>query len=111
MRGAIVEQSKLRRLRMLIRIRRRSVNPIHDPNKIPLFQDIPHWFKTKRAIFECFFERYTILLSIAIIWPYTAFLTAAGAYNKRPPNTQSSCRVDRSWILEGASWLLLHGLS
>ncbi|KAI8025779.1 Nucleobase-ascorbate transporter 4 [Camellia lanceoleosa] len=68
-------------------------------------QYIPHWFKTKGAKFERFFERYAVLLSIAIIWPYAALLTAAGAYKNRPPNTQFSCRVDRSGLLEGASWI------
>ncbi|CAL5379117.1 unnamed protein product [Camellia sinensis] len=72
---------------------------------IILAEYIPHWFKTKGAIFERFFERYAVLLSIAIIWPYAALLTAAGAYKNRPPNTQFSCRVDRSGLLEGASWI------
>ncbi|CAL5377502.1 unnamed protein product [Camellia sinensis] len=72
---------------------------------IILAEYIPHWFKTKGAIYERFFERYAVLLSIAIIWPYAALLTAAGAYTNRPPNTQSSCRVDRSRLIEGASWI------
>ncbi|KAL7236425.1 hypothetical protein ACSBR1_019664 [Camellia fascicularis] len=72
---------------------------------IILAEYIPHWFKTKGAIFERFFERYAVLLSIAIIWPYAALLTAAGAYKNRPPNTQFSCRVDRSGLLEGAAWI------
>ncbi|CAL5377504.1 unnamed protein product [Camellia sinensis] len=72
---------------------------------IILAEYIPHWFKTKGAIFERFFERYAVLLSIAIIWPYAALLTAAGAYKNRPPNTQFSCRVDRSGLVEGASWI------
>lgn len=63
-------------------------------------QYIPHMWKLKRPIFE----RFAVLLSVAIVWAYAAILTVTGAYNNRPPQTQFSCRVDRSGLISGASW-------
>ncbi|KAH7833545.1 hypothetical protein Vadar_007443 [Vaccinium darrowii] len=69
-------------------------------------QYIPHWIKTKKGgAFERFFERYAVLLSIAIIWPFAALLTASGAYKNTSPTTQLSCRVDRSGLVSGAAWV------
>ncbi|XAR72972.1 hypothetical protein NMG60_11019795 [Bertholletia excelsa] len=64
-----------------------------------------HMIKTKGAIFERFFERYAVLLSIAIVWPYAALLTAAGAYENSSLSTQFSCRVDRSGLIGSAPWV------
>ncbi|XP_052179413.1 nucleobase-ascorbate transporter 4 [Diospyros lotus] len=72
---------------------------------IILSQYIPQYIKTKGGIFERFFERYAVLISIAIVWAYAALLTAAGAYKNRPPNTQFSCRVDRAGLIGGAPWI------
>ncbi|XP_015055260.1 nucleobase-ascorbate transporter 4-like [Solanum pennellii] len=66
-----------------------------------LSQYIPHMWKLKRPIFE----RFAVLLSVAIVWAYAALLTVTGAYNNRPPQTQFSCRVDRSGVISGASWI------
>lgn len=66
---------------------------------ILLSQYIPHLWKSSR------FDRYAILLSVALVWAYAAILTAAGAYNNKSPNTQFSCRVDRSGLIGGASWI------
>lgn len=68
---------------------------------ILLSQYIPHMWKLKRPIFE----RFAVLLSVAIVWAYAALLTVTGAYNNRPPQTQFSCRVDRSGLISGASWI------
>ncbi|KAG5526307.1 hypothetical protein RHGRI_032552 [Rhododendron griersonianum] len=71
-----------------------------------LSQYIPHWIETKKGgVFERFFERYAVLLSIAIVWPFAALLTASGAYNNKSPSTQISCRVDRSGLISGAAWV------
>lgn len=63
-------------------------------------QYIPHMWKLKHPIFE----RFAVLLSVAIVWTYAALLTVTGAYNNRSPQTQFSCRVDRSGLISGASW-------
>lgn len=70
-----------------------------------LSQFLPDWIKTRGGMFERFHERYAVLMSVAIVWAYAAILTAAGAYNNRPPKTQFSCRVDRSGLIRGASWI------
>ncbi|KAI8532643.1 hypothetical protein RHMOL_Rhmol11G0229300 [Rhododendron molle] len=73
---------------------------------IILSQYIPHWIETKKGgVFERFFERYAVLLSIAIVWPFAALLTASGAYSNKSPSTQISCRVDQSGLISGAAWV------
>ncbi|KAF7127216.1 hypothetical protein RHSIM_Rhsim11G0145800 [Rhododendron simsii] len=70
---------------------------------IILSQYIPHWIETK--IGEHFFERYAVLLSIAIVWLFAALLTASGAYRNKSSSTQVSCRVDQSGLVSGAAWI------
>nr|GEV76139.1 nucleobase-ascorbate transporter 4-like [Tanacetum cinerariifolium] len=62
-------------------------------------QYMPYWYKSKLV------DRFAVLISIAIVWAYASLLTAAGAYKTKPPNTQSSCRVDHSGLISGASWI------
>ncbi|KAE8707600.1 Nucleobase-ascorbate transporter 6 [Hibiscus syriacus] len=66
-----------------------------------LSQYVPHWLKSRRGIFE----RFAVLLSVAIIWAYAEILTAAGAYDNRAPQTQFSCRTDRSGLISAAPWI------
>ncbi|TMX04980.1 hypothetical protein EJD97_003765 [Solanum chilense] len=68
---------------------------------ILLSQFIPHMWKLKLPIFE----RFAVLLSVGIVWAFAALLTVAGAYKNRPLQTQFSCRVDRSGLVSGASWI------
>ncbi|KAJ4716132.1 Nucleobase-ascorbate transporter [Melia azedarach] len=66
-----------------------------------LSQYLPHLVKFKRAIFD----RFGILFTVAIVWGYAEVLTIAGAYDKRPPSTQISCRTDRSGLVSAAPWI------
>ncbi|KAH1072213.1 hypothetical protein J1N35_024541 [Gossypium stocksii] len=66
-----------------------------------LSQYVPHFLKSRRGIFE----RFAILFSVAIIWAFAEILTAAGAYDKRAPQTQFSCRTDRSGLISAAPWI------
>ncbi|KAL0365308.1 UNVERIFIED_CONTAM: Nucleobase-ascorbate transporter 4 [Sesamum angustifolium] len=68
---------------------------------ILLSQYIPHIWSFKRPIYD----RFAVLLSVGIVWAYAALLTAAGAYKNKPLNTQLSCRVDRSGLVSGSSWI------
>ncbi|XP_058189648.1 nucleobase-ascorbate transporter 7-like [Rhododendron vialii] len=70
---------------------------------IILSQYIPHRIETK--IGKRFFERYAVLLSIAIVWLFAALLTASGAYRNKSSSTQVSCRVDQSGLVSGAAWI------
>lgn len=68
-----------------------------------LMQFTPHYWKFQRPIFD----RFAVLLSVGLVWAYAALLTVAGAYRNSPPQTQFSCRVDRSGLISGASWQVL----
>ncbi|XP_057963840.1 nucleobase-ascorbate transporter 4 [Malania oleifera] len=62
---------------------------------------LPHLVKSKWPIFV----RFAVLFSVAIIWAYAIILTSAGAYDRRPPNTQTSCRTDRSGLISAVPWI------
>ncbi|KAA8545765.1 hypothetical protein F0562_020784 [Nyssa sinensis] len=68
---------------------------------IILSQYIPYTIKSKQFTYE----RFVVLVSVAIVWAYAALLTLAGAYKNSPPQTQISCRVDRAGLVGGASWI------
>jgi uncharacterized membrane protein len=53
------------------------------------------------------FDRVAVVVTIVIAWAFAEILTAAGAYNKRPPMTQINCRTDRSGLITAASWSVL----
>ncbi|KAG2704056.1 hypothetical protein I3760_06G166500 [Carya illinoinensis] len=68
---------------------------------IILSQYIPSMLKSNRAIFD----RFAVLLSVAIVWVYAEILTVAGAYDNRPLKTQLSCRTDRAGLISAAPWI------
>lgn len=49
-------------------------------------------------------EKFALLICIGLIWAFAAVLTVAGTYNNAKPNTQQTCRVDRSYLLQSAPW-------
>ncbi|KAL2324291.1 hypothetical protein Fmac_023349 [Flemingia macrophylla] len=64
-----------------------------------LSQYIPQMIKSRGA------DRFAIIVSIGIAWAFAEILTVAGAYNKRSPKTQLSCRTDRSGLISAAPWI------
>ncbi|XP_022634570.1 nucleobase-ascorbate transporter 4-like [Vigna radiata var. radiata] len=66
---------------------------------IILSQYIPQRMKSRGA------DRFAVMVSIGIVWAFAEILTAAGAYNKRSPRTQLSCRTDRSGLISAAPWI------
>ncbi|RWR83285.1 nucleobase-ascorbate transporter 6 [Cinnamomum micranthum f. kanehirae] len=68
---------------------------------IVLSQYIPHAIRSKAGIFD----RFAVILSIAIVWIYAHVLTVGGAYNGRPPKTQQSCRTDKAGLVGAAPWI------
>jgi len=64
-------------------------------------QYIPHRMRSRGA------DRFSIIVSIGIAWAFAEILTVAGAYNKRSPRTQLSCRTDRSGLISAARWSVL----
>ncbi|XP_010254659.1 PREDICTED: nucleobase-ascorbate transporter 6-like [Nelumbo nucifera] len=63
-------------------------------------QYIPHVIRTRHV-----FDRFAVIFSVIIVWVYAHLLTVGGAYKNAPPKTQSSCRTDRSGLVESAPWI------
>ncbi|CAA2983651.1 nucleobase-ascorbate transporter 6-like isoform X2 [Olea europaea var. sylvestris] len=51
------------------------------------------------------FERFSVLITVAIVWIYAHLLTVGGAYNGKAPKTQTSCRTDRAGLIDAAPWI------
>ncbi|XP_024029033.1 putative nucleobase-ascorbate transporter 10 [Morus notabilis] len=66
-------------------------------------QYLPRYMKAKTH--RC--DRFSLLFSVSIGWLYALFLTSTGVYNKKPPNTQISCRTDRSGLIRTAPWIYM----
>nr|CAD1832432.1 unnamed protein product [Ananas comosus var. bracteatus] len=62
---------------------------------------VPHSYTRRRVIFD----RFALLIVVAIVWLYAFILTVAGAYRDRPPETQFSCRVDRAGLIYASPWV------
>ena len=51
------------------------------------------------------FDRFGVLISVAIVWVYAYILTVSGVYNHTRLATQMSCRTDRTGLIHAAPWL------
>ncbi|KAG6511212.1 hypothetical protein ZIOFF_029269 [Zingiber officinale] len=50
-------------------------------------------------------ERFSLLITITIVWIYAHILTVGGAYKHRPERTQLNCRTDRANLISSAPWI------
>ncbi|XP_024017860.1 nucleobase-ascorbate transporter 4 [Morus notabilis] len=66
-----------------------------------LSQYVPYMIGSKRQVFD----RFAVLVSVALVWGFAEILTAAGAYKNKSPLTQISCRTDRSGLISAAPWI------
>lgn len=66
-----------------------------------LSQYLSHVIHSGKAIFD----KFSVLISITIVWIYAHLLTVGGAYNHTAPKTQISCRTDRSGLIDAAPWI------
>ncbi|KAI7728034.1 hypothetical protein M8C21_007381 [Ambrosia artemisiifolia] len=64
-------------------------------------QYLSHFIHSGKNIFE----RFAVLISVAIIWTYAHLLTVGGAYNHAASKTQTSCRTDRAGLVGAAPWI------
>ncbi|KAL1333999.1 nucleobase-ascorbate transporter 6 isoform X2 [Arachis ipaensis] len=64
-------------------------------------QFVPHVLKGGKHVFD----RFAVIFTVAIVWLYAFLLTVGGAYNHAAPKTQSTCRTDRSGLIEAAPWI------
>ncbi|MCO5578683.1 hypothetical protein L7F22_032527 [Adiantum nelumboides] len=51
------------------------------------------------------FERYSVLIAVAIVWAYAHLLTVSGTYRHAPDLTSSHCRTDRAALVNSSPWL------
>lgn len=65
-----------------------------------LLQYVPNMLRSKRQVFD----RFAVLVAVALVWGFAEILTAAGAYKNKSPLTQISCRTDRSGLISAAPW-------
>ncbi|WOK92987.1 nucleobase-ascorbate transporter 6-like [Canna indica] len=64
-------------------------------------QYIPYGMHSKRHGFD----RFAVILSVAIVWLYAFFLTVGGAYKHARTKTQQHCRTDRSGLIGASPWI------
>ncbi|WOK91494.1 hypothetical protein Cni_G00185 [Canna indica] len=50
-------------------------------------------------------ERFSLIITITIVWVYAHLITVAGAYKHRPERTQINCRTDRANLISSAPWI------
>ncbi|KAJ1689826.1 hypothetical protein LUZ63_013981 [Rhynchospora breviuscula] len=50
-------------------------------------------------------ERFSLLISIALVWTYAHILTASGAFKHSTEATQVNCRTDRANLISSAPWI------
>ncbi|MCL7031988.1 hypothetical protein MKW94_017740 [Papaver nudicaule] len=70
-----------------------------------LFVGLSQYLKNLQAKHLPIMERFSLILSIAIIWAYAQLLTASGAYKHRPHLTQVHCRTDMENLISAAPWI------
>eukprot|EP00249_Psilotum_nudum_P023016 c28727_g2_i2 orf=1124-2374(-) len=51
------------------------------------------------------FERFSILLSVVILWTFDYLLTVSGAYKHVPHKTKLHCRADKADLISTAPWI------
>ncbi|CAL5002551.1 unnamed protein product [Urochloa decumbens] len=50
-------------------------------------------------------ERFSVLISIALVWVYAHIITVSGAYKHSSLLTQVNCRTDRANLITTAPWI------
>ncbi|OAY85144.1 Nucleobase-ascorbate transporter 2 [Ananas comosus] len=50
-------------------------------------------------------ERFSLIISITVIWAYAHILTASGAYKHSSVHTQINCRTDSAHLISSAPWI------
>lgn len=63
-------------------------------------QYLPHVIHSGKHLFD----RFAVILAVAVVWIYAHLLTVGGAYNGKAPKTQASCRTDRAGLINAAPW-------
>jgi len=69
-----------------------------------LFVALSQYLKHVQMCHFPIFERFSVLISIALVWLYAQILTVSGAYKHSPVLTQLNCRTDRANLITTAPW-------
>ncbi|CAD6270730.1 unnamed protein product [Miscanthus lutarioriparius] len=72
-----------------------------------LFVALSQYLKHVQMCHFPIFERFSVLISIALVWLYAQILTVSGAYKHSPVLTQLNCRTDRANLITTAPWIRL----
>ncbi|KAK1316898.1 Nucleobase-ascorbate transporter 7 [Acorus calamus] len=51
------------------------------------------------------FDRFSVVITVLIVWVYAIILTGSGVYKHRRPLTQFHCRTDRAGLIHAAPWI------
>ncbi|EPS57857.1 xanthine/uracil permease family protein, partial [Genlisea aurea] len=51
------------------------------------------------------FNRFSVVITVVIVWIYAHLLTVGGVYDGKPLKTQLSCRTDRAGLIGAAPWI------
>ncbi|KAG0476565.1 hypothetical protein HPP92_013406 [Vanilla planifolia] len=68
---------------------------------VVLSQYVPHAVEKGRVIFD----RFSVILTIAVIWAYAHILTVSGVYKHGSPKIQFGCRTDRAGLIGASPWI------
>ena len=49
-------------------------------------------------------EKFSVLISVAIVWGYAHLLTVMGAYKHASDATATNCRTDRASLVVSSPW-------
>ncbi|KAK8938245.1 Nucleobase-ascorbate transporter 6 [Platanthera guangdongensis] len=62
---------------------------------------VPHAILKRRVVFD----RFSVLITVPIIWAYAHILTKSGVYNHSSLTTQFNCRTDSAGLIGASSWI------
>ncbi|XP_020079796.1 nucleobase-ascorbate transporter 2-like [Ananas comosus] len=70
-----------------------------------LFVALSQYLKHIHARHLPILERFSLIISITVIWAYAHILTASGAYKHSSVHTQINCRTDSAHLISSAPWI------
>jgi len=69
-----------------------------------LFVALSQYLKHVQVCHFPILERFSVLISIALVWLYAHILTVSGAYKHSSQVTQLNCRTDRANLITTMPW-------
>ncbi|GLU15952.1 hypothetical protein SLE2022_324030 [Rubroshorea leprosula] len=66
-------------------------------------QYLPCYMRQEKPIYD----RFAVLVSVAIVWLYAQVLTSSSVYEHKSETTQISCCTDRAGLISEAPWIYI----